>query len=318
MMSRGRRFVGLACAGLVLAVSATNTSSGDATEVAAVLGAAAPTLTAPPLTAASSAAPRRQLPLGGTEIFPHYQLVAFYGTAHTASLGVLGQGTPPRMTKRLRAAARPFRVEGKRIQIVYELIVSVADRHAGSDGTYSHDIPRAYVQKFIDLARRNKALLLLDIQPGRESFLPRARHYRWALRQPFVGLALDPEWRMGPRQVPARTIGHVGAVEINRVSRFVADVAHRNKLPEKLFVIHQFRREMVTNIDRVRTRPGLAMVQHIDGFGSRAQKLATYHHVAEPSQFTMGFKLFYDEDTHLFRPREALAIRPRISFVSYQ
>ncbi len=313
MMSMGRRF-GLVGAGLVLAVTATAaTSSGDATEVAAVSWSAPPTLTA-----ASSAAQTRQLPLGGTEIFPDYQLVAFYGTAQTPALGVLGEGTPPQMTKRLRAAARSFQVKGKRIQIVYELIVSVADARAGSDGTYSHYIPRESVQKFINLARRNKALLLLDLQPGRESFLPQARHFRWALRQPFVGLALDPEWRMRRGQVPARTIGHVGAVEVNRVSRFVADVTRRNKLPEKLFVIHQFRREMVANIERVRSRPGLAMVQHVDGFGTRSQKLATYHHVAEPRQFTMGFKLFYDEDTDLFRPREALAIRPRISFISYQ
>ena len=91
-----------------------------------------------------------------------------------------------------------------------------------------------------------------------------------------------------------------------------------NHLPQKIFMIHQFRREMVVNIQNVRGRRGLAMVQHVDGFGTRSQKLATYHRVAEPRQFRMGFKLFYDEDTRMFRPREALAIRPRISFVSYQ
>ncbi len=317
MSFRGRRLVGLSCAGLVLASTATATSTSEASDLTRISPRAAGNRSAVAPAAALSAR-IKQLPLGGTRVFPDYQLVAFYGTAHTPSLGVLGEGTPPRMTKRLRAAARPFHVKNKRIQIVYELIVSVADAHAGSDGTYSHYIPRAYVQKFVDVARRNKALLVLDIQPGRESFLPQARHFRWALRQSFVGLALDPEWRMGPRQVPARTIGHVGAVEVNRVSRLLADVTRRNKLPEKLFVIHQFRREMVRNIARVKSRAGLAMVQHIDGFGSRAQKLATFHHVAEPSQLTLGFKLFYDEDTDLFRPREVLAIRPRISFVSYQ
>ncbi|WP_041546672.1 MULTISPECIES: hypothetical protein [unclassified Nocardioides] len=60
------------------------------------------------------------------------------------------------------------------------------------------------------------------------------------------------------------------------------------------------------------------MVQHVDGFGTRRQKRATYHHVARPRRFTMGFKLFYDEDVHRMGPREVFALRPRVRFVSFQ
>ncbi|MEP6666841.1 MAG: hypothetical protein ABJA81_10370 [Nocardioidaceae bacterium] len=261
---------------------------------------------------------RPELPRGGFQLFPRYFLVAYYGTAHTPAMGVLGEGSPARMTRRLRQAARPFRASGKKVQIVYELIVSIADAHPGPDGNYSHFIPRAYVERFVALARRNRALLVLDLQPGRQSFAPQASRFRWALREPFVGLALDPEWRMGPHQVPARSIGSVRAGEINRVSRFVASVTRANHLPQKVFMVHQFRREMVRNIEDVKRRDGLAMIQHIDGFGSRRAKLATFHHVAEPSQFSLGFKLFYDEDTDMFAPRDVLRIRPRIRYVSYQ
>lgn len=300
---------------LAAVLAAALTSAGLVTAIGGP-GAAAPA--AHVATRATSPAGETELPLGGTTIFPTYQLVAYYGTAGTPALGVLGEGTIPQMTQRLRQAARPFRASGKPVQIVYELIVSVADAHPGPDGNYSHFIARDKVERFVNAARRNKALLVLDLQPGRQSFLPQARRYRWALREPFVGLALDPEWRVGPGQVPAQTVGHVGAAEINHVSRVVADVVRNNHLPEKVFMIHQFRREMVTNIDAVRDRPGLAMVQHVDGFGNRSQKRATLHRVAEPDQFTMGFKLFYDENTDIFRPREVLALRPRISFVSYQ
>lgn len=322
-MRRGRGTSALLAAGLCAAALTATGSPGEAGATTTAEAALRPVGTAVATAPASAAAPSTlrggpELPLGGRTIFPRYQLVAYYGTAHSAALGVLGEGTIPRMTQRLRAAARPYRASGKRVQIVYELIASVADAHPGPDGNYSHFIPRTYVQQFINAARRNKALLVLDLQPGRQSFLTQARHYRWALREPFVGLALDPEWRMGPHQVPAQQIGHVGAAEINHTSRVVADVVRNGNLPEKIFMVHQFRREMVVNIHNVRHRPGLAMVQHIDGFGTRRQKLATYHHVAEPRQFEMGFKLFYDEDTRIFRPREALAIRPRISFVSYQ
>ena len=37
-----------------------------------------------------------------------------------------------------------------------------------------------------------------------------------------------------------------------------------------------------------------------------------------PRQFALGFKLFYDEDVHRMRAAQVLAIRPRVSFVSFQ
>jgi hypothetical protein len=60
------------------------------------------------------------------------------------------------------------------------------------------------------------------------------------------------------------------------------------------------------------------MVQHVDGFGTPRQKLATYHSVARPHQFRLGFKLFYDEDRRLMSPRAVRRIRPAVRFVSYQ
>jgi hypothetical protein len=59
-------------------------------------------------------------------------------------------------------------------------------------------------------------------------------------------------------------------------------------------------------------------VQHVDGFGNQGQKLATYHAVARPAQFAMGFKLFYDEDVNLLSPARVRTIRPSVRFVSYQ
>ena len=109
---------------------------------------------------------------------------------------------------------------------------------------------------------------MLDLQPGRADFLTVAKRWAWALEDPWVGLALDPEWRMGPRQVPGRVIGSVGAAEVNRVSAWLADLVEREGLPEKAFVLHQFRSTMIRDVERVRSsRPGLAMVQHVDGFG---------------------------------------------------
>ncbi len=259
-----------------------------------------------------------RLPGGGTRVFRNAILVAFYGTAGTGALGVLGEDTPDRITQRLRAAAASYATEDRAAQIVYELIVSIADRSPGPDGDYSHDIDRAKVRRYIRAAHRNAALLVLDLQPGRSGFLTVAKRWAWALSDPWVGLALDPEWRMARGEVPGETIGHVDSAEVNRVTRWLNRLTRRQRLPQKVFVLHQFRTDMVTDIEAVLDRPHLAEVQHVDGFGSRAQKLATYHHVARPDQFRMGFKLFYDEDRDLMPPERVLGIHPRVRFVSYQ
>ncbi len=222
------------------------------------------------------------------------------------------------MVQRLKAAAAPFERPNSRVQIVFELIVTVADAGPGKDGDYNHDIARRDVQRYIDAAHEHDALLLLDIQPGRAGFLSVAKRWKWALRDPYVGLALDPEWRMGRNGVPGRRIGSVDAVEVNRVSYWLKDLVRSNALPQKLFVLHQFRTDMITHIGRVKPRVGLVMVQHVDGFGTPAQKLDTFNAVVRPRQFFLGFKLFYDEDTRLLRPGDVRAIRPRVQFVSYQ
>jgi len=267
---------------------------------------------------AASARPA-QLPGGGTRIFGNDRfLVAYYGTARTGALGVLGETSPDQMHRRVMRAARPFRRAGEQIQPVYELIVTIADRAPGRDRDYSHDIDRDAVQRYVAAAHRHGAILLLDLQPGRARFPDVAKRWAWALEYPWVGLALDPEWRVGPRQVPAGVIGHVRAAEVNATSAWLELLTRRAGLPEKLFVLHQFRSSMVTGIERVRDRPNLALVLHADGFGTRRQKLATYHVIARPHQFTMGFKLFYDEDVRRFDPADVRRIRPRVSFVSYQ
>ena len=116
-------------------------------------------------------------------IFAHRVLVAYYGTAHTSSLGVLGEAPPKRIVKRLRAAARPYAGDGKRVQIVFELIASVADSVPGPDGDYSHLIPTSDIRQYVRAARRYSALLVLDLQPGRST---PPEHPLWSTPQTLI------------------------------------------------------------------------------------------------------------------------------------
>jgi hypothetical protein len=260
-----------------------------------------------------------ELPGGGRRVFAGGRfLVAYYGTAGTGALGVLGESGPDRILPRLRRAAAPFGRGGRTVQPVFELIVTVAHAGPTRTGAYSSGIRRAQVQRYLEAAHRYGVLLVLDLQPGRTDFLTAAKKWEWALRDPWVGLALDPEWRMGPHGVPGRRIGSVSAAEVNRVSAWLDRLTVDHELPQKVFLLHQFRRDMVRHLGRVRGRAHLAFVQHVDGFGTRRQKLATFHHVVRPRHFRLGFKLFYDEDVHRMRPRQVLKIRPRVSYVSFQ
>jgi hypothetical protein len=320
----GRRFIVSVVCTLVLGLGAM-TSVALAThsepEPVVRLQQAAPAA----IIAAPAAAPvvrktPAALPFGEGPIFPGHRLVAYYGTAGTGALGVLGEDTPDRITRRLRKAAAPFATPKRPVQIVYELIVTIADAHPGPDGDFSHDIAREKVARYIRAAHRNKALLVLDLQPGRSDFLKVAKRWAWALRDPWVGLALDPEWRMGPRQVPAQVIGSVRAREVNAVSLWLQRLSQRNDLPQKVFMLHSFRTSMISGIENVVRRPRLATVLHVDGFGTPSQKLATYHAVAgtRPQHMRMGFKLFYDEDVNRMNAEQVNRIRPVVDFISFQ
>jgi hypothetical protein len=281
--------------------------------------AVAPTHSVAPQTPPATTRASSELPGGGREIFAGGRfLVAYYGTAGTGALGVLGEASPEKIMPRLRRAAAPFARDGRTVQPVFELIVTVAHATPTKTGTYSSNISRSQVRRYIDAAHEQGALLVLDLQPGRADFLDVAKSWQWALRDPWVGLALDPEWRMGPHGVPGRRIGSVSASEVNRVSAWLDELTARDGLPEKVFMLHQFRTDMIRHIERVQDRDHLALVQHVDGFGTPGQKLDTFHAVARPRKFALGFKLFYDEDVHRMRPAQVLAIRPRVSFVSFQ
>jgi hypothetical protein len=280
-----------------------------------------------PVTLTPAVAPRAptgppapsDLPGGGSVIFAgHRLLVAYYGTAGSGALGVLGEASPEQIVPRLLRAAAPFARSGRPVQPVFELIVTVAHASPTRTGTYSSNIPRREVRRYLTAAHRHGVLVVLDLQPGRADFLDVAKSWEWALRDPWVGLALDPEWRMGPHGVPGRRIGSVSAAEVNRVSAWLDGLTARQGLPEKVFMLHEFRPEMIRHVERVRAREHLALVQHVDGFGTPGEKLATFHRVVRPRQFALGFKLFYDEDVRRMRPAQVLAIRPRVSFVSFQ
>lgn len=259
-----------------------------------------------------------ELPRGGRSIFPRHRVVAFYGAPQDKELGALGIGSPDHAADRLVAQARRFARPGRPVLEAMELIATVANRDPGTDGLYRSQQSDAVVRRYLRAARRHKMLLVLDIQPGHADFLDEARHLRRWLRKPDVGIALDPEWHT-PGVVPGTAIGSVDAVKVNEVAAYVADIVKRNRLPQKLFVVHQFTPQMVVGKAEVAHPRGLAMTMNVDGFGNRANKVSKYREFThDGTRFYNGYKLFYHEDAGLMKPRQVLRLHPPPDLVVYE
>lgn len=264
--------------------------------------------------------PRTTEPAWPDRVFEDQRIVAYYGNHLTRLLGVLGETGPEDAVGRVNAAAAPFSSPDKEGVGAFEMIVTVAQGSAGADGNFSHPSNLEDVERWIDVAEEAGLYVILDIQPGRSHFLGESQRYESLLKRPNVGLALDPEWRMGPGQIPGRVVGQVSAAEVNEVSAWLSDLVLENDLPEKIFMVHQFQSRMITNREDLIDRPGLATVIHADGFGGRAIKLATYGILQVEAPLYNGFKLFIDEDTQIFQPADVLNFtdHPVPDFISYQ
>jgi hypothetical protein len=270
----------------------------------------------------ATAATGVQLPGGGQTIEPGKRYVALYGTPGTPSLGLLGEQDVPATIARADAMAAPYRALTSDVVIpTVEIIATVASAGPGADGNYSNERPVASLRPLVDAARAAGDYVVLDLQPGRTDFLTQAQQYAELLALPDVGLALDPEWRLGPDQVHLRQIGSVSVDEVNGVAAWLADLTRARALPQKLFVVHEFSVGMVPGIDRLdTTHDELAVLIHVDGQGSQPAKAGTWAtlRAAAPQVRWWGWKNFVDEDHPMLDPTQTYQVQPTPDLVTYQ
>jgi len=246
------------------------------------------------------------------------------GTPGAPALGQLGDGPLDGQVDAMERQVAAYGA-GRQVLPVMELIAVVAQRAPGPDGEYRYRQPDRVVDQWLRVARAHKALLLLNIQPGRSDFLTEVRAYAKYLRQPDVGIALDPEWAMAPGQVPGRLFGHSTGAEINAVSAYLARVVGRYRLPQKVLVFHQVAGSVVTGLAALKPHAGVVVIRSVDGIGSPAQKTATWNDINRDRNPAVhpGFKLFFHEDRArsggvLMSPQQVLALRPRPEYVMYE
>ena len=269
-----------------------------------------------------TAATGEQLPGGGQLLFPGRMLIALYGHPGTAALGLLGEQDLPGAIDRARQYAAAYEpLVDVPVVPTFEIIATVASSSPDDDNDYSVEADIEVLRPWVEAAGEAGVYVVLDLQPGRTDFVTQAERYRELLEMPHVGLALDPEWRLGPNEVHLTQIGSVDVEEVNRVVTWLADLTRENALPQKLLVLHQFRLDMLPGRERLDvSRDELAVLIHADGQGSQGDKQATWQALRRDAPpVWWGWKNFIDEDLPMLTPEQTVAqVDPVPDLVSYQ
>ncbi|MGO1398072.1 MAG: hypothetical protein ACTHYJ_07765 [Brevibacterium yomogidense] len=263
-----------------------------------------------------------ELPGGGQLAFPGRRMIAAYGSPGVPSMGILGEQDLDATVQRVQDLAAEYDDHSDVPALpAMEIITTIASSQPGADGDYSAEVDPETLRPWIDRAAEEGIYVVLDLQPGTTHFLEQAKLYEDLLKEPHVGLALDPEWRLEDGQKHLEQIGSVDAAEVNEVATWLADLTQENNLPQKVFILHQFSGSMIADREDVdASREELAMVLHADGNGTPGMKMGTYDSLRAdlPEGIRMAWKNFYDEDDPTFTPEQTMDVEPTPWFVSYQ
>jgi 2-hydroxychromene-2-carboxylate isomerase len=264
-------------------------------------------------------------PLPGS-ILPRKRIVAYYGNPLSKRMGALGEYPKDDMLRRLKGeVARWEKTDPSTpVQPALHLIAVVAQGEPGKAGKYRMIMPDKIINQVYGWAKEANALLFIDIQTGHDDIRAILPRFEWLLKNPDVHLGIDPEFNLiKSGKKPGTKIGTYDAADINYASGFLGDLVKKYNLPPKVFTVHRFTRNGVTNARSIVLRPEVQIVMHMDGWGAPWLKRDSYkdYVVAEPVQFT-GFKLFYHNDTKkgdpLMAPQDLLKLHPRPLYVQYQ
>ena len=264
-------------------------------------------------------------PLTGS-ILPGKRIIAYYGNPRSKLMGVLGQYPRNEMLARLKKEVEKWEKAdpAHEVQPALHLIAVVAQNTPGAAKKYRSIMPNELIEEVYNWAKEANAIMFIDIQAGHDDIRDLLPRFEWILKNPDVHLAIDPEFYMiSSEKVPGTVIGTIDAGDINYASNYLRTLVKKYNLPPKVFVVHRFTRNMVTNANKITLSPEVTIVMHMDGWGAPALKRATYRDVIirEPVQFT-GFKIFHHNDTKngdpLMTPEQILRLVPTPLYIQYQ
>jgi hypothetical protein len=259
-------------------------------------------------------------------ILPEKRIVAYYGNPLSKKMGALGEFPKDEMLRRLKGEAGKWEKADPSmpVQPALHLIAVVAQGAPGKAGKYRMIMPDKVVNQVYDWAKENHYILFIDIQTGHDNLRTILPRFEWLLKNPDVHLAIDPEFNLiKSGRVPGSKIGTYDAADVNYASGYLQELVKKYNIPPKVFIVHRFTRNMVTNANKIVLRPEVQIIMNMDGWGAPWLKRDSYkdYIVREPVEYT-GFKLFYHNDTKkgdaLLTPQEVLKLNPKPIYIQYQ
>ncbi len=262
------------------------------------------------------------LPGGGFLPLEDRRIVALYGSPDATGLGLLGEQDDEATVNRAEEFAGRYgdATDGRSVVPGLNVIATIASSAAEPTGDYSRRVPIERLRPLVELAGDRGLAVLLDLQPGRTSFLEQARELEELLVLPHVHLALDPEWRIGPDERHLVRIGSVEAAEVQEVVDWLAALVRRERLPQKVLMLHQFTLAMLPDRDSILIPPELVGVIHMDGQGRLATKDRTYAALTAGAaqHWGWGWKNFTRIDAPVASPERTLDRLPVPVIITYQ
>jgi hypothetical protein len=259
-------------------------------------------------------------------ILPQKRIVAYYGNPLSKRMGALGEYPKDEMLRRLKGEVAKWEAADPSlpVQPALHLIAVVAQGEAGKAGKYRMIMPDKVINEVYGWAKEANAILFIDIQTGHSDIRTILPRFEWLLKNPDVHLGMDPEFNMiKSGKVPGTKIGTYDAADINYAAGFLQELVKKYNLPPKVFIVHRFTRNMVTNAKKIAPSPEVQIVMNMDGWGAPWLKRDSYkdYIVSEPVEYT-GFKLFYHNDTKrgdpLMTPQDLLNLNPKPIYIQYQ
>lgn len=250
-----------------------------------------------------------------------YRLVTYYGHPFSDRMGILGEYPPDVMMAKLKeqTAAYTAADPSRPALCTVELIASVAQGSPGRDGLYLQRTPPDVIEQYSQLAQSNGCLLLLDIQIGHDTVTNEINALLPFLQRPHVQLAIDPEFRMKPGQVPGDEFGTLSAAEVAEAGKLLAGIVTRFNIPDKVLVIHQFRASMLPDKALIQPMDHIELVVVMDGWGAPGAKLGNYGAFVRDELIQYGgIKIFYRQDDPLLTPEEVIKLDPSPVIIIYQ
>ena len=250
-----------------------------------------------------------------------HRLVAYYGNPHSTQMGILGEMEPDALMKKLKKQTQAYSDADPSHPAIptIELISTIAQRNPGPEGKYYHMTSKDDLDEYAALAKKNDALLMLDVQLGTDSVLHQVKLLEKWLKLPYVHVAIDTEFHVAEGETPGINLGSVDGAEVQKAVDYVSKLVKENNLPDKIVLVHQFTDKALVNKKAIKPADNVEVALNFDGYGPDSTKMSLYRKFVKNDPVQYGaFKIFYKKDQPVMTPEDVLKLDPNPAIINYQ